>query len=249
VTAASVDLNADLGEGGPADRALLDLVTSASVACGFHAGGPRLMLDTADEAARRGVAVGAHPSYDDREGFGRRALSVTPDDLYAELAYQIGAMSGAASAAGTRVTYIKAHGALYNRAAVDPATAEVVVRAAAAFGLPLLCPSGSEMAATAAVGGVHAYCEVFADRAYTPEGTLVPRSSPGAVLADEDEVVARSLRLVLEGTVVTVDGREVAVAADSICIHGDTPGAVALARRVRRELAAAGVALRPFSAA
>jgi UPF0271 protein len=242
----SVDLNADLGEGGPADGALLEVVSSASVACGFHAGDPLTMVDTARRAAARGVAVGAHPSYPDRQGFGRRRVDLPADELYAIVVYQIGAMAAAAAAAGTSLRYVKPHGALYNRAAEDPLVAGPVVSAVASSGLPLLCPPGSQMQHAASRAGVECYAEAFADRAYAPDGRLAGRDFPGAVLDDPRQVAERAVTLVRTGRVAALDGSSVEVAADSICIHGDTPGALELAREVRRALEADGVSVRPF---
>lgn len=242
-----MDLNADLGEGAGADADLLQLVTSASVACGGHAGDSDSMRATAAAAARLGVAVGAHPSYPDREGFGRRDLSLPPSALRDALAAQVDAMREAATQVGTRLLFVKPHGALYNRAATDEAQAAAVVEVAAAAGLALLCPPRSAMEALGRRAGIACFAEAFADRAYLPDGTLAPRSQPGAVLDDADEVAERALRLATERRVVAVDGSVVQVGADSICLHGDTPGAVALARSVRRALEDAGVAVRPFA--
>lgn len=241
-----MDLNADLGEGGPADRELLDVVTSASVACGYHAGDPLTMVGTAKMAALRRIAVGAHPSYPDREGFGRRPMRITDEELFAAVVYQIGAMAAAAAAAATSLAYVKPHGALYNEAAADPAVAEPLVRAVATTGLPLLCPHGSRMQAAAEMAGVVCYTEAFADRGYRPDGTLVRRGSPGALIHDPAEVARRAVRMVQDGQVTAEDGSVVELRADSLCIHGDTPGALELARSVRRALEDAGVALRPF---
>lgn len=249
---AIVDLNADLGEGAPHDDGLLGIVSSASVACGFHAGGPQTMVATARAAAGRGVAVGAHPSYEDRDGFGRTPMDMDAADLVALIAYQVGAMAAAARVAGTEVRFVKPHGALYNRAAVDPVTAEAVVEAvdlsgrSLGAGLALLCPAGSEMARRAVQAGVPWFAEAFADRVYTPDGTLMSRSRPGSVMADPDAVARQAVDLVLRGRVTAVDGSQVEVRADSICLHGDTPGAVRLARTVRRALEDSGVAVTAF---
>jgi UPF0271 protein len=250
-----VDLNCDLGEGfgvwrlGAAedDAALLGLVTSANVACGFHAGDPQIMASVVRAAATQGVAVGAQVSYADLRGFGRRPLEVAADELRADVLYQLGGLDALARAAGTRVSYVKPHGALYHRITVDPVQASAVVEAAAAYGLPLLTLPGTVAASLAAADGVVVFAEAFADRAYTAGGGLVPRDRPGAVLSDEAAVVARVVRLVTEGVVEAVTGEVVAVRADSICLHSDTPGAVALARAVRAGLADAGVELRPFT--
>ena len=243
-----IDLNADLGEGGPADRELLELVTSASVACGFHAGDPLLMLHTAQRATAAGVVVGAHPSYDDREGFGRRDRDVDPESLHAQLVYQLGALEAVAHAAGTRVRFVKPHGALYNRAAADTALADVVIRAVGDAGpYALLALAGSPIVGRARAAGLTVHEEGFADRAYAPDGTLLPRSVPGAVIEATDQVVEQALALALGTGVRGADGRRVHVTATSICVHGDTPGALELARSVRSALAGAGVTVRSFA--
>ena len=245
----SVDLNADLGEGLPTDDALLRVVTSASIACGFHAGNPELMVRIARSAAAHGVAVGAHPSYCDREGFGRTDMDVPAETLVATVAYQVGAMRAATAVAGTTLRFVKPHGALYNRAAVDPAVAASVVEALGVAGdgtLALLCPAGSALAERAEAEGLPAFFEAFADRAYRPDGTLLSRSEPGSVLTDPDAVAQQALNLVTQGTVIAYDGSTVELNADSICVHGDTPGAVALARLVRNALEQAGLSVEPF---
>ena len=242
-----MDLNADVGESyGPwvlgDDEAVLDVVTSANVACGFHAGDPVTLLRTVTAAAERGVAIGAQVSYPDLVGFGRRDMELTAAEIEADVLYQIGALAGLARAAGAEVRYVKPHGALYNRAARDPSVATAIATAVQRYGgLPLLLLAGSPgAAATGALG------ECFADRAYTPEGRLVSRREPGAVLTDPDEVVARAVRMATERSVVAVDGSTVPVEAVSICLHGDTPGAATLARRTRAGLEAAGVPLAAF---
>ncbi|MFL6139943.1 MAG: LamB/YcsF family protein [Frankiaceae bacterium] len=249
-----IDLNSDLGEGYGAwrlgdDEALLDVVTSANVACGFHAGDPQIMTGVVRAAAARGVAVGAQVSYADLRGFGRRPMPVTPDELYADVVYQIGALDGIARAAGIRVAYVKPHGALYNRIAGDPEQAAAVVAAIADHGggLPLLTLPGCVAAELAAAAGLRVVGEAFADRGYTPAGRLVPRGETGALVTDVAEVVARVVRLAAEGVVRAVTGDDVPVAAESVCVHGDTPGAVALARAVRAGLADAGVGVERFA--
>lgn len=245
---AVIDLNADLGEGGPADDELLGVVSSASVACGFHAGNPLVMLRTVRRAAELGVAVGAHPSYDDREGFGRRDPGVEPARLHADLVYQLGAIRALAGAAGAAVRFVKPHGALYNRAAADPAVADVVIAAVRdAGGLPLVALAGSPLVERARVGGLEVHGEAFADRAYRPDGTLVPRGEPGAVIEDMEGVVRQALDLALGRGVTALGGGRVEVTATSLCVHGDTPGALELARAVRSALEGAGVAVRPFT--
>lgn len=247
-----IDLNSDLGEvTGPRgldDDRMLAVVSSANVACGAHAGDPATMRRTVRGAVARGVAVGAHISYRDLAGFGRRQLDVPSDVLRADVMYQLGALRAIAEAEGTRVRYVKPHGALYNTSAIDERVAEDVAAAVAAVDptLVLLGLPGSVALSVADGAGLATATEAFADRAYTPAGTLVPRGEPGAVLDDAEEVAARTLRLVTTGLVTAVDGTDVAVRADSVCVHGDTPGAVAMARRVRSLLAEEGVALRSF---
>lgn len=252
----SIDLNSDLGEGFGAwtagdDRAVLDVVSSANIACGAHAGDPVIMLDTCRAAADRGVAVGAHVAYRDLAGFGRRPVSVTPDELYADVVHQLGALTAAARVAGTAVTYVKPHGALYNTACADPVQAEAVVRAVADVDptLAVLALPGSELLLAAARHGLRAVSEAFADRAYEPDGSLVPRSRPGAVLHDPEQVAARVLRMVTDGVATAVDGSEVRVAADSVCVHGDSPDAVATAQAIRALLTAHGVGIASFAGA
>lgn len=247
-----VDLNADVGEGFGVwrlgdDAALLDVVTSANVACGFHAGDARTMRRVCELAVAGGVRIGAQVGYRDLAGFGRRRLDVEPTELTAEVIYQVGALDALARVAGDRVRYLKPHGALYTAAAVDPTSADAVVAAADELGaLPVLGLPGSALSRAAAEHGVPFVAEAFADRAYTAAGTLVPRSTPGAVVRDADEVVARSLRLVRDGEVRVENGFVLAVSARSLCVHGDTPGAVELAQRVRQAFSEAGITLAPF---
>ena len=242
-----MDLNADVGESYGAwtlgdDDAVLAVVSSANVACGFHAGDPVTLLRTVTRAAELGVVVGAQVSYPDLVGFGRRDMELTADEITADVLYQIGGLAGLARAAGTTVRYVKPHGALYNRAARDPAVATAVAAAARVHGLPLLLLAGSPgQAATGALG------ECFADRGYTPDGRLVSRREPGAVLTDPAEVAARAVRMA-HGSVVATDGSELRLDAVSTCLHGDTPGAAALARAVRDALTAAGVPIAAFVA-
>ncbi len=249
-----IDLNADLGEGFSRwtltdDEALLSVVTSANVACGFHAGDPSVMRRVCDLAAARGVRIGAQVSYRDLAGFGRRAMDVPADELAAEVAYQIGALRVFAEAAGAEVAYVKPHGALYNRTVHDAEQAGAVVTGVRLAGgsLPVLGLPGSRLLAAAADAGLTPVPEAFADRAYTPRGTLVPRSEPDAVVCDEDAVVRRSVAFAVERAVDTVDGTRVSVAARSLCLHGDTPGAARLAVRVRHALEAAGVKVGAFA--
>ncbi|WP_278236008.1 5-oxoprolinase subunit PxpA [Isoptericola sp. AK164] len=249
----SIDLNSDLGEGtDPAEHAgdarMLEIVSSANVACAFHAGDPATIHRTVHAAVRRGVSVGAHVAYNDREGFGRRDLAVPSDELRADLVYQLGAIREIARTAGTSVRYVKPHGALYNTAAVDPQVAEDVAAAIVTVDpeLVLLGLPGSVALDAARAAGLVTASEAFADRAYTAEGRLVPRGVEGAVLHDPEEVAARMLRLVHEGVVRSIEGTDVQVVADSICVHGDTLGAAAMAARLREVLTGAGVSLRPF---
>ncbi|MTE17937.1 5-oxoprolinase subunit PxpA [Streptomyces sp. TRM43335] len=248
-----IDLNADLGEGFGRwrltdDEGLLSVVSSANVACGFHAGDPTTMRRVCAEAAERGVAIGAQVAYRDLAGFGRRAMDVPEEELADEVAYQIGALRVFAEAAGARVAYVKPHGALYNRTVRDAAQARAVVAGvlSAGGGLPVLGLPGSLLLASAGEAGLPVVTEAFADRGYTPEGTLVPRREPGAVLTDPDAVVAQALDIALRGRVRTDTG-SVAAGARSLCVHGDTPGAVALARRVREALQGAGVRIGAFA--
>jgi UPF0271 protein len=249
-----MDLNSDLGEGFGAwkmgdDEAMLDIVTSANVACGFHAGDPSVMRRVCELAAGRGVAIGAHVGYRDLAGFGRRALDIAPDDLADEVLYQIGALDAFARAAGSRVTYVKPHGALYNTAAADVEQAAAIVEGLRRYdpGLALLCLPDSEMQREAEKAGVVAYAEAFADRAYTAEGRLVSRKQPGAVLHDASAVAERAVAMATGGGVVTADGDRLDLRPDSLCVHGDTPGAVDLARRIRAGLTAADVPLGAFT--
>lgn len=249
-----VDLNADLGEGYGTwtlgdDAAMLAVVTSANIACGFHAGDPATLLRTCREAVAAGVRIGAQVGYHDLVGFGRRFVDVTAEDLTADVIYQIGALDGLARAAGGRVSYVKPHGALYNTIVRHEAQAQAVVDAVTAYdaSLPVLGLPGSEFLRRAETAGLRTVPEAFADRAYTPEGTLVSRREPGAVLHDVDEVARRVLQLVTDRTVTAVDGTEVAVDAASVCLHGDTPAAVDMARAVRELLQRHGIEPAPFA--
>jgi UPF0271 protein len=248
-----VDLNADLGEGFGIwrlgdDDALLATVTSANVACGFHAGDAMTMRRVCERAADRGVAIGAQVAYRDLAGFGRRRIDYHPSDLRDEIIYQIAALDGFCRLAGERVRYVKPHGALYHAAASDPYQATAVVSAIVDYdrSLPLLAPAGSTVDECARRSGVRVVYEAFADRAYRADGTLVPRGEPGAVVRSADAVVARAVQFAQAGEVESVDGSPLRVPAESLCLHGDTPGAADLARRVRDALIEAGVELRPF---
>ncbi|MEU6317821.1 5-oxoprolinase subunit PxpA [Streptomyces sp. NPDC047009] len=249
-----IDLNADLGEGFGRwrltdDERLLSVVTSANVACGFHAGDAVTMRRVCELAAGRDVRIGAQVSYRDLAGFGRRAMDVPPAELAAEVAYQIGALEVFARAAGSHVSYVKPHGALYNRVVHDEEQAQAVVEGVllADAALPVLGLPGSRFLEVAEKAGLPVVTEAFADRAYTEEGTLVPRGQDGAVVTDPDTVVERSVSLARFGVVAAHSGRDIPVRARSLCLHGDTPGAVDLARRVRTELEAAGIGVEAFA--
>ncbi|GAA3951007.1 5-oxoprolinase subunit PxpA [Gordonia caeni] len=239
-----VDLNADLGEGVGDDAAMVRLVSSANVACGFHAGTPLLLRRTCEQAVAAGVRIGAQVSYPDREGFGRRFMEVEPDDLIADVLFQIGALSAIARSVGGTVDYVKPHGALYNAIVHHRGQAQAVVSAVAEAGLPLMSLPGSVAIDLARTAGIPVLTEAFADRAYTPAGTLVPRTEAGAELTDSAAVARRVVGLVTSGHITAVDGSQIAVRADSICLHGDTPGAVGHARAVREALAGAGISVR-----
>ncbi|TCP53132.1 UPF0271 protein [Tamaricihabitans halophyticus] len=249
----TIDLNSDLGEGFGIwelgdDQAMLGIVTSANVACGFHAGDPSVMRGVCARAASRGVAIGAQVSYRDLAGFGRRYIDVDPTTLADEVLYQIAALDGFARVAGSAVRYVKPHGALYHACARDTRQAQAVVTAVREYGgaLPVLGLPDSELLRAAERAGLPAVPEAFADRGYTPDGALVPRAEPGAVLTDVDEIARRCVGMALHGTVPAVDGSTIRCPARSICVHGDTPNAVAIAARVHRELTEAGVPVRPF---
>lgn len=250
----SIDLSSDLGEGFGIwrlgdDDGLLELVSSASVACGFHAGDPGIMRRVCRRAGCRGVAVGAHVAYRDLAGFGRRAMDVPPEVLTDDVVYQIAALDGFARLAGTRVRYVKPHGALYHRIVGDPVQAAAVVDAVRAYdpGLVLLGLPGARALELAARAGLATAVEAFADRAYLPDGTLAPRGTPGAVVTDPDEVVRRCVAMAAGDPVPALDGTPIPVRADSLCLHSDTPGAVDLARRVRTALLDAGLTIVPFA--
>lgn len=252
--AAVVDLNADLGESFGAwqlgdDHALLEVVTSANIACGFHAGDPLTIRRTCAGAVARGVAIGAQVSYRDLAGFGRREMSVAADELSAEMLYQIAALDGIARTEGGQVSYVKPHGALYNRAARDPEQAAAVAAAVASYSprLAVLTLPGSELERAATELQLRVVTEAFADRAYRDDGSLVPRAEPGAVLTDVADVAARAARMLTAGTVITASGAALELSPRSICVHGDTPGAAGLARAVRAALEHAGVLVAAFA--
>jgi UPF0271 protein len=253
-TRATVDLNSDVGESFGRwqlgdDAGVLAAVTSANVACGFHAGDATTLRRTCALAAENGVTVGAQVGYRDLAGFGRRFIDMDPAELVDDVLYQIGALEALARTAGLSVRYVKPHGALYNAVVRHEAQAAAVVEAVRTYDpeLPLVGLPGSVVLAKAKEAGVRTVREAFADRAYTPEGTLVSRREPGAVLTDPAEVARRVVQMVTEGRVTAVDGSQVAVEVDSVCVHGDSPGAVAMAEQVRDALAGAGVELAAFA--
>ena len=251
--ALNIDLNADLGESFGVwqlgdDEAMLDVVTSANVACGFHAGDPALLLRTCGAAAARGVRIGAQVSYRDLAGFGRRFIDVAPEDLTADVIYQIGALQALARAAGSVVSYVKPHGALYNTIVNDHAQARAVAEAVHAVdpNLPVLGLSGSVFFAEAQSLGLRTVPEAFADRAYRPDGQLVSRRERNAVLHDVAEIADRVASMVNTGRVFAVDGSPIPITVESVCVHGDSPGAVQIANAVRDRLQADGVELNAF---
>jgi UPF0271 protein len=246
-----IDLNGDVGESFGVyqighDAALLPILTSANVACGFHGGDPGVMRATVALAREHGIAVGAHPGLPDLVGFGRREITVTPREVEDLVAYQIGALAAIAAAQSVRLAHVKPHGALYNMAARDAVLADAIARAMAAvdrslmlFGLP-----GSKSIAAARRHGVRAVSEAFADRAYRADGSLVPRSEPGAVIDDEETVVNRAVAMARERMVIAADGTRVPLDVETICVHGDTPGAAVLASRIRKALTDAGIQIK-----
>jgi len=254
MTTVRIDLNSDLGEGFGTwtlgdDDALLEVVTSANVACGFHAGDPDILRRVCGLAAERGVVIGAQVAYRDLHGFGRRAMEIDPPTLTNEVIYQIAALDGFARVAGTRVSYVKPHGALYNAVVHHVDQAAAVVEAVRLYdaSLPVMGLPGSSLLAQAGDAGLRTVTEAFADRGYTPQGTLVPRSQPGALLHDPQEVAERMVTMVRTGRLTATDGSDVAVSASSICVHGDSPAAVEMAVAVRKALSDAGIDVRPFS--
>ncbi|MGH7593957.1 MAG: LamB/YcsF family protein [Gemmatimonadales bacterium] len=246
-----VDLNCDLGEGAGADDEILSYVTSANIACGFHAGGPSIMRRTVRAALQHRVAIGAHPGLPDRENFGRVPQAISPDDAFDMVVYQVGALDGFVRALGADATmvHVKPHGALYNMAAADAGLADAIARAVRAVNpaLVLIGLSGSELIGAGARAGLATANEVFADRSYQPDGTLTPRGRPGALLTDVALVVRQAMDLVRTQHVLATDGTNVAVRADTICLHGDGARAVEFARAIRSELAAAGIAIAPLA--
>src|SRR5579875_274479 len=250
----SVDLNCDCGEGFGAyqmgnDEAMLEIVTSVSVACGFHAGDPEIMAHVFAAAKARRIAIGAHPGFPDLWGFGRRRLPFTTGEIERLLAYQIGAAQALCLYAGARLGYVKVHGALSNMAAEDAAIATAVARAVKVTGRDLwfLAPAGTELETAGLKQGLAVACEIYADRAYTDSGQLAERSRPGAMLHDAAEAAARALVMVSEGAIIAASGKRLAARIDSICVHGDTPDAAVMAKAVRARLQDAGIALAPFA--
>jgi len=242
-----MDLNADLGEG-MEDGPILPFLTSANVACGLHAGGPISMDRTVTQALSQGVRVGAHPSYPDRENFGRTAMDLPLDEVRALVLYQVGALDAIVRARGGRLSHVKAHGALYNRAARDAPLARAIAEAVREYGRDLILVglAGSAQLAAARAAGLRAAGEAFADRRYLPDGSLMPRSQPGSVLHDASEAAEQALRIAKEGSVVASDGSRLRVDAETLCLHGDTPGAVAIARAIRDRLESSAVLIAPL---
>ena len=244
----SIDLNCDLGESFGRytlglDDQVIPLVTSANVACGMHAGDPVVMAKTVRKAAESGVAVGAHPGYPDLQGFGRRDMALSPDEAYAFVLYQVSALAGFCKTSGVRLHHVKPHGQLYNRAAKDEQLADAIARAVRDFDqdLVLVGLAGSKLIEAGRACGLRTAGEFFADRNYTPEGTLVPRSQENAVVADEDLAVSRTVEAVKSGFVTAIDGSQVSVDFDTICVHGDGPKALAFVKKIREALEVAGV--------
>ena len=248
----TIDLNSDLGESYGTwamgdDAAMIDIVSSANVACGFHAGDPAGILRTLRVAAGRGVAIGAHVSYPDIVGFGRRDMDIAAADLLADVVYQIGALQGLAATVGAQVSYVKPHGALYNRIAVDPVQGMAVIDAIRSLdpSLALVGLANAPIIAQARAAGLRVVSEAYADRAYTKDGRLVSRREPGAVLHDAALIAERMVRLARHGTIEAIDGSVISIETQSICVHGDSPGAVAIAKEIRRRLEAEGVVITP----
>ncbi len=252
----TVDLNSDLGEGFGSyrcgdDDAILAIVSSANVACGFHAGDPEIMARTFATARQRGVAVGAHPGFPDLWGFGRRRIPYTPGEIERLIAYQVGAAQALATYAGHRITYVKTHGALGNIAETDRSVADAVARAVKAVdpALTLLTIGLSEQIKAGEAVGLRTVAEIFADRGYTEDGHLVPRSQPGALITDAEAAAERVVAMVESGSIITLSGARLKTPIGSICVHGDSPHAVATAERVRQRLTDAGVTIAAFAPA
>lgn len=249
-----IDLNSDLGESFGAykigsDTNVIPLISSANVACGFHAGDPTVMTKTVELCKNSGCAIGAHPGYPDLVGFGRRNMAVSPEDVKAMVTYQIGALDAFCKAAGIRLQHVKPHGAMYNMAAKDPALAKAICEAIYEYDkdLILMGLANSEMITQAKALGLKAAAEVFADRAYEEDGTLVARSKPGSMITDEDEAVARVIRMIKEGNVTAITGKDISITADSVCVHGDGPKALAFVEKLRSAFAAEGISIVPLT--
>jgi UPF0271 protein len=249
-----IDLNSDLGESfGPwpmgQDAALMDSISSANVACGFHAGDPGAMRATITLARQKGVAIGAHPGFQDLVGFGRRDMKATPAEVEDLVLYQVSALAGMAAAQGARLQHVKAHGALYNMACRDRALADAIAKAVASFdrSLILFGLPNSELLRAGEASGLRVAAEVFADRAYDPDGALTSRAKPGSVIHDTQTVVDRAIKMVRDKQVIAVDGSTIALQADTICLHGDTPGAAEHARAVRAGMEKAGIQVSNFT--
>jgi UPF0271 protein len=247
----AIDLNSDLGEGAGSDDELLSLVSSANIACGFHAGNADTMRSAIAAAQSRGVAVGVHPSLFDRENFGRKELPITCEQLYDIVSFQLGIFQAVAETAGARVSHVKPHGALYNMAARDLRIAESIIRAIHDVDPILLVftPGSSALATAAQARGLTVVPEVFADRGYMKDGSLVPRERPGALLKDPEAAATRVVRMLHEAKVRSIDGYDVAITAETVCVHGDTPDAVAFARALRQKLEEQDVEIRAPGAA
>jgi UPF0271 protein len=241
-----IDLNADLGEGAGSDEALLGLVSSANIACGWHAGDAKTMRQCVRWAIEHGVAIGAHPSFPDRENFGRSTMHLPPDEIVANVLYQVGALSAIVKAEGGQLSHVKPHGQLYNQAVKEPELADALCEAVRRFdpSLRFFGLAGSGMIDAARRAGLTPVEEVFADRGYMPDGSLVPRSQPGALIEDEEQSLAQTLSLVRDRKVTAIDGSTVPVNAQTVCLHGDGAHALAFARRIRDRLQQEGIAVR-----
>ena len=241
-----IDLNADLGEGAGSDEALLGLVSSANIACGWHAGDAKTMRQCVRWAVEHGVAIGAHPSFPDRENFGRSTMHLPPDEIVANVLYQVGALAAIVKAEGGKLSHVKPHGQLYNQAVKEPELADALCEAVRRFdpSLRFFGLAGSGMIDAARRAGLTPVEEVFADRGYMPDGSLVPRSQPGALIEDEEQSLAQTLSLVRDRKVTAIDGSTVPVNAQTVCLHGDGAHALAFARRIRDRLQQEGIAVR-----
>lgn len=238
-----IDFNADLGEGCASDRALLQLVSSANIACGFHAGDAATMLQSVRWAQEFGVAIGAHPSFPDRENFGRTAMQLPAETVYAQVVYQVGALKALAESEGAKLVHVKPHGMLYNQSARDPLLADAIARAVKAVdaGLILVGLANSVSIEVAKRVGLKTRQEVFADRGYQADGALVPRGQPGAMIDSEDRAIAQTLAMVQQGRVQSVDGQWVPLQAESVCLHGDGEYALNFARRLHQAFASENI--------